>query len=91
MCIIIILHRAYNEKNKSKSIFSLGGTIVIKLICQKCNHVWYTANTRPNQKCGDCGGYLRETELIRAKDIDKNYEAADEKKDDCKIIHLNFK
>jgi hypothetical protein len=64
---------------------------VIKLICQKCNHVWYTANTRPNQKCGDCGGYLRETELIRAKDIEKNCNDADEKKDECKIIHLSFK
>lgn len=64
---------------------------MIKLICQKCSHVWYTANTRPDQKCSDCGGYLREIELINAKDIEKVSEGTDEKKDECKVIHLNFK
>lgn len=64
---------------------------MIKLICQKCNHIWYTANTRPNQKCGECGGYLRETELICAKEIEKTQVIANEKKNECTIIHIDFK
>jgi hypothetical protein len=64
---------------------------MIKLICQKCCHIWYTANTSSNQKCNDCGGCLLETELISAKSIENNSDSTDEKKDECKIIHLNFK
>lgn len=33
---------------------------MIKLICKRCGETWYTANTKPNQKCSDCGGVLVE-------------------------------
>jgi predicted nucleic acid-binding Zn-ribbon protein len=63
---------------------------VIRLICEKCGHVWYTSNTRSNQKCSDCDGHLFETDLINAKNIEKNTTDMSEKKDECKVIHLDF-
>jgi hypothetical protein len=33
--------------------------------------VWYTANTKPNQECSDCGGNLIEDDFIFPKDIEK--------------------
>jgi hypothetical protein len=85
--VYLILYR-----DKIKIYVILGkGPIMIKLICEKCRHIWYTANTRPNQKCSDCGGYLCQTELIDAKYIEKYSDCIDVKKIECKIIHLNFK
>lgn len=31
---------------------------MIKLVCEKCDHVWYTSNTKDNQKCCACGERL---------------------------------
>jgi len=42
----------------------MGEGIMIKLICLKCGSNWYTANTRPNQKCGNCNTRLIEVEFI---------------------------
>ena len=33
---------------------------MIKLICENCEHVWYTSNTKNNQKCCACGERLIE-------------------------------
>lgn len=44
---------------------------MIKLICEGCSKVWYTANTKHNQECSDCGGNLIEDDFIFPKDIDK--------------------
>lgn len=48
---------------------------MIRLVCKKCGQVWYTANTRPNQKCASCGGDL----------IEKNEP---EQKDNIKSLHI---
>ncbi len=63
---------------------------MIKLICKECGESWYTANTRPNQKCSSCGGTLIEEDFIPSKDIENN-ESDDniKSKDECKIIYLN--
>lgn len=62
---------------------------MIKLICQKCNHIWYTANTTPNQKCGECGGFLKEIEMINSKEIE-NTSTDVNKTAKCNIIPLKF-
>lgn len=41
---------------------------MIKLICMKCGVNWYTANTRPNQKCGNCSTRLIEVDFTGAKE-----------------------
>lgn len=66
------------------------GVIVIRLVCSKCNHIWYTSNTRANQKCGDCGGILHETELIVSKEIETNKEVESERIN-SKVIFVDFK
>jgi|GEM_PF-3568822 len=54
---------------------------MIKLICSSCSSVWYTANTKLNQKCSDCGGLLIEDILLSSSvkkdksDIEKIYES----------------
>jgi rRNA maturation endonuclease Nob1 len=63
---------------------------MIKLICEKCSHIWYTSNTKPNQKCNDCGGALSEIELIASKEIERSKEYVSEKKSEDKIIYINF-
>jgi tRNA(Ile2) C34 agmatinyltransferase TiaS len=47
---------------------------MIKLICLKCGATWYTANTKPNQKCSNCKARLREVDFIPTKEnvLDKN-------------------
>lgn len=47
---------------------------MIKLLCLKCGATWYTANTKPNQKCGNCNTRLREVEFIPAKEVMLNAE-----------------
>ncbi|MGH4119474.1 hypothetical protein [Clostridium sp.] len=42
---------------------------MIRLVCKKCDHIWYTANTSINQKCDECGGILIEIG-IEAKEIE---------------------
>jgi rRNA maturation endonuclease Nob1 len=53
---------------------------LIKLICKDCNQVWYTANTKPDQKCSYCGGALQEVKLILDEDTEKNSNGAKKKK-----------
>jgi rRNA maturation endonuclease Nob1 len=36
---------------------------MVKLICQKCNKVWYSSNELDGQKCSECGGLLKKSEL----------------------------
>lgn len=55
---------------------------MIKLICKRCGQTWYTANTKPNQKCGECGGDLIEEDLINSNDTNTD------KENSCKIIYL---
>jgi hypothetical protein len=47
--------------------------IMIRLVCEKCAHIWYTSNTRINQECDACGAILIELG-IEAKDIEKTPE-----------------
>lgn len=63
---------------------------MIKLICKKCGQAWYTANTRLNQKCSECGGLLVEEELdfIKSKDVLMDCELT--KNCESKVIHLNW-
>lgn len=61
---------------------------MIRLICEKCSTVWYTANTRPNQKCGDCGGNLIEEDLIIPKDIEMKKESTINKDGQDAAIHF---
>ncbi len=60
---------------------------MIKLICKKCGEVWYTANTRPNQKCSGCGGNLVEEDFIFPKDIETKKEGLVNKDDQDAAIH----
>jgi hypothetical protein len=46
------------------------GIIMIRLVCEKCAHIWYTSNTSINQECDACGAILIELG-IDAKDIEK--------------------
>lgn len=48
--------------------------LLIKLVCESCGHIWYTANTQSNQKCSACGGNLVEV------DIQQNQNKQDVKK-----------
>jgi len=48
---------------------------MIKLVCEKCTHTWFTANTSINQRCCDCGEKLIEVDCIRAKEIEKSTES----------------
>ncbi|MCM8711373.1 hypothetical protein M2651_10110 [Clostridium sp. SYSU_GA19001] len=41
---------------------------MIKLVCENCGRVWYTANTEPNQKCSVCGGNLYEVDMLKKLD-----------------------
>jgi rRNA maturation endonuclease Nob1 len=43
---------------------------MIKLVCQNCSKNWYTADTSPGQKCGDCGGELKEEDMENNKGED---------------------
>jgi transcription initiation factor IIE alpha subunit len=52
--------------------------------------VWYTANTRSEQRCDSCGGKLKEVDLIASKDIDASGTSSIEKKDECKVIYLTY-
>lgn len=60
---------------------------MIKLICKNCGEVWYTSNTKPNQKCSDCGGALIEDTLFNAS-TDGGTEP-ENKTSGSKIIQLN--
>ncbi|MGV8984572.1 hypothetical protein [Clostridium sp.] len=44
---------------------------MIKLVCEKCAHIWYTSDTSINQKCDECGERLIETDFINVKEIEK--------------------
>ncbi|MBK5240645.1 hypothetical protein [Clostridium sp.] len=46
---------------------------MIRLVCEKCDHIWYTSNTSINQKCDECGEILIELG-IEAKDIENTPE-----------------
>jgi predicted nucleic acid-binding Zn-ribbon protein len=64
---------------------------MIKLICNRCGQTWYTANTRPNQKCIECGGDLNEYDIINSEAINKEDTRDREdydKKCESKIIRL---
>ncbi|MFL0248334.1 hypothetical protein [Candidatus Clostridium stratigraminis] len=63
---------------------------MIKLKCKKCGQAWYTANTRLNQKCSECGGLLVEEELnfIRSEEVSIKPEPS--KNCGPKVIHLNW-
>jgi len=43
---------------------------MIKLVCEKCDQIWYTANTNINQKCCECGEILMEVDFIGSKEIE---------------------
>ena len=43
---------------------------MIKLVCEKCAHIWYTSNTSLNQECNECGSRLIEVDFIAAKEIE---------------------
>jgi hypothetical protein len=43
--------------------------LMIKLVCQKCFRVWYTADTRPDQLCSECGGELKEEDIVINKQM----------------------
>ena len=43
---------------------------MIKLVCEKCDHVWYTSNTSDNQHCDECGERLIEVDFINVKGIE---------------------
>lgn len=43
---------------------------MIRLVCEKCAHIWYTSNTSINQECDACGAILIELG-IDVKDIEK--------------------
>ena len=43
---------------------------MIKLVCEKCDHVWYTSNTSDNQECDECGERLIEVDFISIKGIE---------------------
>lgn len=54
----------------NKNIHIMEGDILTKFICKKCGMIWYTSNTKQDQKCDECGSvlleydnYLYETEL----------------------------
>lgn len=40
---------------------------MVKLICKKCGKIWYTSNTKPDQKCSDCNGILVEDTLFNSE------------------------
>lgn len=42
---------------------------MIRLVCKKCAHIWYTSNTSINQECDECGEILIEI-AIDAKEIE---------------------
>jgi hypothetical protein len=46
---------------------------MIRLVCEKCAHIWYTSNTSINQECDACGAILIELG-IDAKDIENTPE-----------------
>jgi hypothetical protein len=62
---------------------------MIKLRCEKCGEAWYTANTRLNQKCSECGGLLVEEELDLIKSKEVVIKPEHSKNCGSKIIHLN--
>lgn len=47
-----------------------GGLNLVRLICEKCGETWYTANTRPNQKCSECNGNLIQCDSIFPENVD---------------------
>lgn len=61
---------------------------MIKLKCQKCGEIWYTANTRPNQECSECGGDLTSEDLITEKDIKIKGSSIIYKNEENKVLHL---
>jgi hypothetical protein len=48
---------------------------MIRLVCEKCDHIWYTSNTSINQKCDECGEILVELG-IDAKGIENSETVA---------------
>jgi transcription initiation factor IIE alpha subunit len=60
---------------------------MIKLICKRCGETWYTANTKPNQKCSDCDGVLVEDTSFTDKDKKDNQDIKTSSQP--KVIHLD--
>lgn len=48
---------------------------MIRLVCEKCAHIWYTSNTNINQECDECGEILIELG-IDAKEIENTSTVA---------------
>lgn len=86
----MITFSAYNELINCSCYFQWkGGFNMIKLICTQCGRSWYTANTKPNQRCSECDGLLVEVELEYLKPKDIISEPQSVKDTDSKVIFLD--
>lgn len=48
-------------------ILLIEGVNMVRYVCIKCGKVWYTSNTSPDQKCDDCGGLLKASDIYNGK------------------------